>query len=158
LPAVLRAGNSLDANLKNLLTEGLIGTKFLFRKQKCVLNLVNLRKQFEDGYAKDSVPQELINCLNHLNAACEDGLDTRKNMVAGITAAALTPVFLRLISSNLFVAAADDWFSTLTFFSFCLLAGMLGVEFIKTVVKLFRSSVKLAEKKINDVKDAKSNE
>jgi hypothetical protein len=151
LPEALLKEGSLKSDLKKLLDEELIGSRFDLRKEKCAVNLKALREIFEDGYTKISMPKELENYLNRLNATCEDGLDTVKNLTAGVVAAALSPVFLRLISSNLLVAATNDWFSVLTFFSFCLFAGMLGLEFIRTVVKLFHLSVKLAEKKMNDI-------
>ena len=77
-----------------------------------------------------------------------------KDFFVGTGAAALTPVFLSLFSNNLFLESTnkENVFAIAIFSGYCLLAGMLGVEFISFMLKTIRALMAQAEKRIHNEK------
>jgi hypothetical protein len=74
--------------------------------------------------------------------------------ICGVVGAALVPIFSRLVSRDLLITSTESAFATISLFSFCLLAGMLGLEFIRGVMDVWRGVVfRLSDQSTKDCKE-----
>ena len=68
-----------------------------------------------------------------------------KNVLMGISASILIPLFLNMISSNLLKETASDNLKLFVFFGFCLIASLSSKAFIQT----------MSDRVMNEIKDTK---
>lgn len=77
-----------------------------------------------------------------------------KNVLMGISASLLIPLFLNMISSNLFKESASDSLKLFILFGFCLIASLSSKAFIETISARLLNEMKETKKKLEDIKKA----
>jgi len=75
-----------------------------------------------------------------------------ENVLMGILASALVPLFLVMISSNLLKESASDISKYFVFFGFCLVASVCSKAFIETVSERVLREVKQTREELDEVK------
>ena len=75
-----------------------------------------------------------------------------KNVLMGVSASLLIPLFLNMISSNLLTESASDSLKLFIFFGFCLIASLSSKAFIQTISDRILSEVKETKDKLEGIK------
>ena len=76
-----------------------------------------------------------------------------KNLLMGICAALLIPLFLNMISSNLISESSSDSSKLFIIFGFCLVASLYSNEFIQSISNRILNEVKKTEEKVKRLKN-----
>lgn len=79
-------------------------------------------------------------------------LSLSKNVLMGVSASLLIPLFLNMISSNLLTESASDISKLFIFFGFCLIASLSSKAFIQTISDRVLNEVKETKDKLEDIK------
>lgn len=74
-----------------------------------------------------------------------------KNILMGISAALLIPLFLNMISSNLLKESSDDNLKLFILFGFCLIASLSSKAFIQTISDRVLNEVKKTKEKVENI-------
>ncbi|MDH4220991.1 MAG: hypothetical protein OEW23_19720 [Candidatus Aminicenantes bacterium] len=74
-----------------------------------------------------------------------------KNILMGISAALLIPLFLNMISSNLLKESSEDSLKLFIFFGFCLIASLSSKAFIQTISDRVLNEVKKTKEKVENI-------
>ena len=82
----------------------------------------------------------------------KDWFSFSKNVLMGVSASLLIPLFLNMISSNLLKESASDSSKYFILFGFCLIASLSSKAFIQTISDRLLNEVKKAEEKLEDTK------
>lgn len=76
-----------------------------------------------------------------------------KNLLMGICAAFLIPLFLNMISSNLISESSSDSSKLFIIFGFCLVASLYSNEFIQSISSRILNEVKKTEEEVKSLKN-----
>jgi len=82
----------------------------------------------------------------------KDWVSFFKNVLMGVSASALIPLFLNMISSNLLKESALDSSKYFIIFGFCLIASLSSKTFIQTIFDRLLNEVEKTNKKVEDIK------
>lgn len=82
----------------------------------------------------------------------KDWVSFFKNVLMGVSASVLIPLFLNMISSNLLKESALDSSKYFIIFGFCLIASLSSKAFIQTISDRLLNEVKKTNKKVEDIK------
>lgn len=75
-----------------------------------------------------------------------------ENILWGLCASSLIPLFLNTISSNLIAESASDKYKFFVFFGFCLLASLCAKAFIQSISDKLISDIKKTQEEVRNVK------
>ena len=75
-----------------------------------------------------------------------------RNVLMGVSASTLVPLFLTMISSNLLKESASDSSRFFMFFGFCLIASLSSKAFIQTVSDRLLNEMNKTKKELQELK------